>query len=340
MLKIENRRYIGSKSKLSKRIYNEVLSRMKPPFKFADLFAGTGIVASEFSKNNVPIIVNDILFSNYISYQAWFSNEIVNIKKIEELIDKFNNIPYKQIEENYFSNIYGGRYFSINDAKKIGYIREKIELEKENLNYREYCVLITSLMYFTDKIANTVGHFEHYLKKEPIDTKFKLQMLNLSNNSNNNVEIYQLDANDLIGKIQADVIYIDPPYNSRQYVNFYHVLENLVTWKKPDKFQGKSMKFKREHLKSGYSKVIAKHLLADLIDKAKAKLIIMSYNNTYNAKSVASNNKISNEEITQILEKKGTLEIIEIDYAHFNSGKTNFKNHKELLYICNVKNNE
>ena len=74
-------------------------------------------------------------------------------------------MKYEEISENYFSNIYGNKYYSINDAKKIGYIREELEKNKEKLNEREYCSLVTSLMYTADRIANTVGHFEHYLKK-------------------------------------------------------------------------------------------------------------------------------------------------------------------------------
>jgi adenine-specific DNA-methyltransferase len=97
------------------------------------------------------------------------------------------------------------------------------------------------------------------------------------------------------------------------------------------------MKFKRNHLKSDYSKVKAKEVFQDLIEKIDAKLIILSYNNTYNAKSTASNNKIRKEDIIKILKKKGRLSIEEIDYKSFNSGKTNFKNHKEFLYICKVK---
>jgi len=96
------------------------------------------------------------------------------------------------------------------------------------------------------------------------------------------------------------------------------------------------MKFKRNHLKSDYSKKNAKDVFEDLIENIDAKLIILSYNNTYNAKSTASNNKIKKEDIIKILKKKGDLIIEEIDYKSFNSGKTNFKNHKEFLYICRV----
>lgn len=102
-------------------------------------------------------------------------------------------------------------------------------------------------------------------------------------------------------------------------------------------FEGASMKFKRNHLKSDYSKAKAVVVFEDLIKNIDSKLIILSYNNTYNAKSTSSNNKIKKDDIIRILKNKGDLKIEEVDYKFFNSGKTNLKNHKEFLYICRVK---
>jgi len=334
MLNINNRRYIGSKTKLVEAIFEETVKRIKGNFSFADIFAGTGVVAYEFASKGYPVIVNDILYSNYISYQAWFGTDEVNFDKLNKTVSELNEIPYESIKDNYFSKIYSNKYYSRNDAKKIGYIRELIENKKDEFNYREYCALITALMYSADRIANTVGHFEHYLKSVPKDSNFEIRTLELENFKG--TKIFQEDANDLVKKISADVTYIDPPYNARQYVNFYHVLENLVTWEKPTEFEGTSMKFKRDHLKSGYSRVAAKGLMQDLINNIDSKLIIVSYNNTYNARSTASNNRISENDIIEMLTKKGKLDIIEIDHQYFNSGQTKFNNHKEKLYICEV----
>ena len=149
-------------------------------------------------------------------------------------------------------------------------------------------------------------------------------------------DIYNEDSNLLAKKITADIVYIDPPYNARQYVNFYHVLENLARWNKPQEFEGNSMKFKRNELKSGYCRDKAPQLFSNLIDDIDCELIIVSYNNTYSAKSISSINKISENDIFEILSRKGNVERIEIDYNAFNTGKTKIKNHKEYLYICEV----
>lgn len=190
-------------------------------------------------------------------------------------------------------------------------------------------------MYATDKIANTVGHFEHYLSTKPEDKGVLLKMPSIKNFSGKSI-IKNEDANKLVKNISCDIAYIDPPYNARQYINFYHVLENLVRWEKPTEFEGISMKFKRNNLKSDYSKSKAPEIFKDLIDNLKAKIIVVSYNNTYSAKSSASNNKISERQLIDILSSRGKVFVKEIKHKSFNSGKTNFLDHKEKLYICKI----
>ena len=336
MLNINNRRYIGSKTKLLQHISDATYNAIRTnQFSFADLFGGTGVVAYEFARNGHPTIVNDMLLSNVVAYQAWMGEDVVREGIISELLEYFNNIQYADLQDNYFSNVYGGKYFSVNDARKIGFIRDYLEEHKTEFNYREFCVLLTSLLYTTDKIANTVGHFEHYLSQEPQDSNFKLQSLELLPIAP--TQIFNEDANELARRVNADVVYLDPPYNARQYVNFYHVLENLTRWDKPTEFEGNSMKFKRNHLKSGYSRSVAPKLLEDLVNALDCRVIIVSYNNTYNARSGASNNKIQENEIVEILSAKGDVERIDMDYKAFNSGKTDLQNHKEYLFICRVR---
>lgn len=335
-MRINNRRYIGCKTKLLDDIYSSVIDLgYTSKNSFADLFAGTGVVGGYFASKGFHILLNDTLYSNYVIYQAFYGKEILNIDKLKAIIDEFNAIEGNELSDNYFSTIYGEKYYSKNDAKKIGYIRDTIENIKISLNFREYCYLVTSLLYASDKTANTVGHFESFLKTSAKDKGILMQMLQIDENVYP-AEIYNLDANKLAKIINYDIVYIDPPYNARQYINFYHVLENLARWNKPTEFEGVSMKFKRNELKSGYCRNRAPELFEDLILSLKCKLIVVSYNNTYNAKSISSNNMISESQIFNILEKKGRVTRQAIDYSAFNTGKTKLNNHKEYLYICEV----
>lgn len=335
MIEINNRRYIGAKYKLLSEIESVVNNHVaEKGYSFADLFGGTGVVAHAFAEKGHSVIVNDILYSNVVAYEAWLGDGGYDAEKISEILLKLNNVVSDKIQENYFSQIYGNKYFSVECAKKIGYIRDCIESDKDKLSKREYFILLTSLLYATDRVANTVGHFEYFLSKVPKNEKLVLQELNIQPVAE--THIFNVDANVLARRINADVVYLDPPYNARQYVNFYHVLENLARWNKPVEFEGNSMKFKREELKSGYSRSEAPVLFERLIQDLNCKLIVVSYNNTYSARSNASINKIKNEEILDILSKKGNVSVYSYDYNFFNAGKTNFNDHKELLYICEV----
>ena len=129
-------------------------------------------------------------------------------------------------------------------------------------------------------------------------------------------------------------VYIDPPYNSRQYSRFYHIYENLVTWEKPELF-GVAMKPKAQNM-SAYCTSSAPVAFRDLISKLNVKYIVVSYNNTYESKSGSSKNKITLEQIKSILEERGTTKIYDCDHRYFNAGKTNFAKHKELLFITEV----
>ena len=148
------------------------------------------------------------------------------------------------------------------------------------------------------------------------------------------IKIFRSDANKLAEKIKSDVVYIDPPYNSRQYSRFYHLLENLTQWKKP-KLYGAALKPTPENV-SDYCKTSAPKILDDLVRKLKCKVIALSYNNTYKSKSSSSKNKITFDQITSILDKKGKTKIFKKKYSYFNAGITHFNDHYEYLFLTKI----
>lgn len=335
-ININNRRYIGSKARMVNFI-EDVIKKEKIEFNsFFDLFGGTGIVGDYFNTPKTKIYINDLLKSNYLSYLAWFGNEKINKKKLENIIFEYN--ISKELEENYFSLNFSDTYFNKNNCKKIGYIREDIENKYLNseINTRERAILITSLLYAMDKIANTVGHYDAYRKNGNLDKDLELCMLNLKSNTNNkNNKIFNEDSNELVRNIKADVVYIDPPYNSRQYSDAYHLLENVATWEKQEVF-GVAKKMKRNGIKSKYCSVSAPLAFKDLIENIDAKYIIVSYNNMGTKGAGRSQAKISDDDIMNILSSKGKVKIYETDFNQFNTGKTHIENHKERLFVCKV----
>lgn len=328
---IESRRYIGSKAKLKSWIF-ELIKEHCSGTSFADLFSGTGVIAAEATTKFKKVILNDILYSNIVSYEAFFSKGVYSMKKLQRLIEVYNKLDPAELGENYFSQSFGDKYFSHTNSKIIGFIREDLEIKKKSLTKKEYSILLASLIYSIDKIANTVGHYEAYIKKVIPERKLKIKLIKPLKFENST--IYREDATKLVKHIKADVVYIDPPYNSRQYSRFYHLLETLVKWEKKELF-GVALKPATEN-SSVFCTTKAPEAFAKMIKDIKAKYIVVSYNNTYNSKSSSSKNKIRLEQITEILKTKGATQIFKKSHKFFNSGNTNFDDHQEWLFITKV----
>lgn len=334
-LYINNRRYLGNKYKLLGQIRKIVDENCVGVETFVDIFAGTGSVASAFTDKK--IITNDILYSNYICHVAWFSGEEYSEEKVVNLLTEYNNL--KDLPENYMSVNFAGTYFSTEDCKKIGYIREDIErrFAEKKINERERALLVTSLLYAMDKIANTVGHYDAYRKGMTFDRHLELRLPIPPSCSNKSNQIYNQDANQLTPILgQVDVFFMDPPYNSRQYSDAYHLLENVARWEKP-KVDGVARKMDRSALKSDYCTRKAEEAFADLVDKINARYIILTYNNMAEKGNDRSNAKLSDDTILRVLRAKGEVSIFHCNHKAFTAGKSDRDDNEERIFFCECK---
>ena len=137
----------------------------------------------------------------------------------------------------------------------------------------------------------------------------------------------------LVREISTDLVYIDPPYNSRQYCDAYHLLENVSRWEKPEVF-GVAKKMDRTGMKSRYCLKSATDAFEDLIENINAKYILFSYNNMALKGNDRSNAKISDKDILRILGEKGSVKIFSEEYKAFSTGKSNINNNAERLFLC------
>tara|TARA_B100001029_G_C15059497_1_gene457154 strand:+ start:176 stop:1192 length:1017 start_codon:yes stop_codon:yes gene_type:complete len=329
---INNRRYFGNKHRLRNFISQTLKNEKINLTSFVDIFAGTGAVSDLVNNSCEKIILNDILKSNEIILKTFFE---INFPYEKEIIDKIKFLnSIETTDENYFSQNFGGTYFTKSNARKIGLIREEID----NISESEFQknILLTSLIYAVDKIANTAGHYDSFFRRildSDLEIKLLLPKINWELNLDNSV--YNMDANLLIKDIHCDVLYLDPPYNSRQYSDAYHVLENLVEWEKPDVF-GLAKKMDRSHIKSKYNSKDATLSFKELIEAANCNHILLSYNSTKDTKNHRSNARINDKDIIEILENKGKVKVYETEYRAFTAGKSSSKGNKERLFYCRV----
>ena len=328
---INNRRYLGNKYKLLSFITDVVDAECTGVEVIADIFAGTGAVASAFADRR--LITNDILYSNYICNFAWFGAQTYEPRKIIELIVYYNALFVDT--RNYMTENFSDTYFSRADCAKIGFIREDIErrCRRGELNRREQAILITSLLYAMDKIALTCGHYDAFRQGAEPDQPLELRvpLAPIENDPHN--QCYNEDANNLVKRITADLVYIDPPYNSRQYCDAYHVLENVARWEKPEVF-GVGRKMDRRGLKSRYCTRDAAAAFETLVKDIRARYILLSYNNMAAKGNARSNAKISDEDILRILSARGKVKVFSADYKAFNAGQSAIRDNAERLFLC------
>ena len=335
-IRVQNRRYLGSKTKLVTEIRNIVKCYCKDAKVFADVFAGTGVVAATFPE--MKLITNDILYSNYICHLAWFSHEAYSPEKVMELIKMYNATCPQG--ENYMSINFSDTYFSAANCRKIGYVREDIErrFNEGEINQKEHALLVASLLYAMDKIANTVGHYDAYRKGGVTNNPLVMRLPIPPENLNAGNECFNEDANTLVRKIKCDVLFLDPPYNSRQYSDAYHLLENVAKWEKPV-VKGVAKKMDRHGLKSEYCTKQAEKAFADLVTSADAKYIILTYNNMENKGNERSNARLSDDAILKALKKKGRTSVFSVSHKAFSTGKSERSDNEERIFLCECGDN-
>lgn len=330
---IQNRRYLGNKFKLLDFISEVVKENCSDVKTIADIFSGTGSVAYSFRDH--VVVTNDLLYSNYLCNLAWFGSESIRLYFLSSLIEEYNQ--RNVFEENYMTENFANTYFSKIDCSKIGFIREDIEKKYHGgiISERERAFLIASLIYAMDKIANTCGHYDAWRRGVTFERHLVLPVLNAPTKNNKLNRCFNENANELVRHIKADLIYIDPPYNSRQYSDTYHLLENIALWEKPLVY-GVARKADRKNLKSDYCTLKATETLEDLINNCRAKYILFSYNNMAQKGNSRSNARISDEDIFRILNNKGDVKVFSKKYKSFTTGKSNILGNEERLFLCKV----
>lgn len=352
--KIPKFRLIGSKHSVLNNLFEVVRKENIKGGKLFDVFSGSTAVGRYF-KNRFSIISNDSLFFSYVLQRALivlneyptFNNlRILNLtseseKKIYQVLDYLNkNEGIKGFVYSHYTpaskNIEGieRRYFSEANGKKIDGVRTQIEDWHADgyINEDEYFYLIASLLMAVQKVANISGTYGAYNKLwDPRASKsLTLKHIEIIP-SNSKHKAFNKDSFDLLDNVACDIAYIDPPYNSRQYIANYHLLETIAKYDNP-KISGKTgIRAYAEKEKSVFcSKRTVGAALTKLLNGLKAQYAIFSYN---------SEGLLSKDEITKVFEesKFKAVKLYEFPYRRFKSNHNSHNNKvKEYIFVGKV----
>jgi len=338
-------RFIGNKTNLLENIKQVIDENCDGTNEiFCDIFSGTGSV-SRYFKPYYQVISNDILYFSYLLTASTIENntvpEFTTLKEhgINDPIGflESSEIPEQLINEfvteSYSPKGQAGRmYLTEANAERIDFIRETIEKWKTSkwIDSYEYKYLLACLIEGIPFVSNITGTYGAYLKQwdKRAFKRFELYKLAVSDNGRRNI-CYNEDANELIKKISGDILYIDPPYNDRQYLPNYHVLETVAKYDSPI-LTGVTGVRPYSNEKSSYCiKSKVKTAFEDLIKNADFKHIIISY---------SDDGLLSADEIMEILAKYCIIDSVkkyDIPYARYKGklGQSN-KPHNEYIFYA------
>lgn len=317
--------YIGSKYSLLDFIDNtikEVVGDDLSDMVFCDLFAGTGIVGRHFKTRVRKVIANDWEYYSYVLNRNYIGNcsELADKADYMEMLNSLQGTKDGLIYSQYCQGGGNGRlYFSDDNGQKIDDARSTIGRWRETGEISDdlYYFLLCSLLESADKCANTASVYGAFLKHLKKSAQKPLVIAPADyQTSNGEHEVYNEDANSLIRRIGGDILYLDPPYNSRQYGANYHLLNTIAEYKP---FTPKGKTGLREYSKSNYcSKAKVRQAFEDLIRDARFRYIVLSYNNE---------GIMSMKDIGEIMTKYGGYLMFQKEYQRFRADKIENRNH-------------
>ncbi|AYB00655.1 DNA adenine methylase [Lachnoanaerobaculum umeaense] len=288
-------------------------------FIFGDLFAGTGIVGQTYKAKGCKVIANDIQYYSYVLNKHFIEN---SCELDRELLDKLNALTPVEgfIYKNYCEGSGSGRnYFTNENGMKCDAMR--IELERLHqsgeISDNLYFYYLSSLINSIDKYANTASVYGAFLKhiKKSAQKSFQLELLPIISGSVG--EVYNEDINELIKRISGDVLYLDPPYNARQYCSNYHVLETIARYDYPKLNGVTGLRDSTDQKSKFCSKRMVIDTFDDLIKNVQFKYIFLSYNNE---------GLMSLDNIKDIMSKYGEYKFFTKEYRRFKADRDENRN--------------
>ncbi len=305
-----------------------------------DVFSGTGVVAQSLKSLEYAVNSNDILYFSYVLNKGTLEmNEPVS-HDLREIIIHLNNLttensPWFSLDDAFIYRNYSPHddcrrmYFQCENAIRIDLMRQEIERLRVNIGETEYFYLLSLLINAVPGVSNITGTYGAYLKYWDKRTYNPLRLEETTIvRSKAECHCYNMDALELAGLIESDLTYMDPPYNGRQYLPNYHILETIARYDNPAIKGVTGVRDDPAKMSDFCKKSKAKSAFRRLFETAKSRYLLLSYNNE---------GLLTTEEMSQLMRQAGnpdTFKLFEYDYRRYKNKIPNNKaGLKEQLYF-------
>ncbi len=298
-------KYLGSKRLLAPRIVSAIQAMGDVRTVF-DVFSGTARIAHALKRAGFHVVAND-----HLTYAATLARCYVQSDRrlveqtARKLLHELSAVPGKP---GYFTDTFcqQSRFFQPKNGARIDAIREAIG--RKRLDPVLEAVLLTSLMEAADRVDSTTGVQMAYLKTwaPRSHNEIELRMPAVLNGPG---VALQEDALEAARQVDADVAYVDPPYNQHSYMGNYHIWETLVRWDKPEVYGTACKRVDcREYDTPFNSRPRIRAALAQLFASLKCKYLVVSFNNE---------GYVTREEMLELLEQRGYVAVVEVDFKRY-----------------------
>ncbi|MDR3233530.1 MAG: DNA adenine methylase [Planctomycetaceae bacterium] len=324
----------------------------KSKLDILDVFSGSGAVSRYFKQFSEQLITNDLEEYAAVINRCYLSNKSeLDIPALETFYDwLIDNLQDEKLESGMITEMYAPRdeadiqkdervFYTIRNAKYIDTARRLIGTLPKNVQH----FFLAPLLSEASIHSNTSGIFKGFYKNS--ETKIgqfggknqdALSRIKgnivlpfpVFSNFTAAVQVHNTDSNTLIQKLpEADLAYLDPPYNQHPYGSNYFMLNLILDYQRPEsvsRISGIPDNWNR----SPYNKhQFAYETLKALVTEIQAKYVLISFN---------SEGFIKLEEMKAMLDKAGKVEILETNYNTFR-GSRNLRSRDihvtEFLYL-------
>jgi adenine-specific DNA-methyltransferase len=371
--------YIGNKRKLLPLLQKALIAifgEIPRGGLFLDLFAGSGVVSRFAKVLGFRVVSNDWEPYAYIINSAYI---LIGKSKVERLFDgegglaaalaRFNTLPEPGPEDRYISEYYSTRSDDINQSNyrterlfytkanglAIDKIRSGIDREYPDSGdpdiLKKRNLLIALLVYEAATHTNTSGVFKachkgfgglgkDALYRICLDISLPYPVLF---DSGFDHRVHMEDAEAVASRSEyrdAEVVYLDPPYNQHQYGSNYHLLNTIALWDKPHVplvTNGKGRLTEKSGIRKDWIRTRSDYCYRDkacgifesLLNAVSARNILISY---------STDGIIPFSELIRMCEKKGRVSIETDEYLTYRGGKqSNSREKSNIEFVLTIR---